>query len=75
VQTGQPWGIHQGHHLRFLTPDIIGRFGISKPDAEDTVAGNSPFVENRQHFALFGREAFHRITIQSSDARHGVYPP
>jgi hypothetical protein len=60
---------------RFLTPGIIGHCGIRKPEAEDTVAGNAPFIERRQRFALFGREAFHRITIQGSDVRHGVYPP
>jgi len=66
---------HQGHHRRFLTPGIIGRCGISKPYAEDTVAGNAPVVEYRQRCALFGREALHRIPIQSSDVWHGVYPP
>jgi hypothetical protein len=75
VQPCQPWGIHQGYHRRFLTPGIIGRCDIRKPDAEDTVAGNAPFVEHRQRFACFGREALHRIPIQGSDARHGFSPP
>jgi len=75
VQPGQPWGMHQSYHLRFLTPGLIGRCGIRKPDAEDTVAGNAPVVAHRQRVARFGREALHRIPIQGSDVRHAFYPP
>ena len=60
--------------VRFLTPGIIGRGGIRKPEAEDPVAGNAPVVEHRQRVAFFGREALHRIPIQGSDTRHGGSP-
>jgi hypothetical protein len=70
AQTGQTWRVYQRHHAGFPAPGIIGRFRIGKPHAEDSVTGDSPFVEYRQSIALFRRETLNWIAVQRDYMRH-----
>ncbi len=63
VQTRQTRRVDQRDHAGFSAPGVIGRFGIGKPYAEDSVTGDSPLVEHCQSVALFRCETLYRIAV------------
>jgi hypothetical protein len=70
VEPGETGRIHQHDAIVLPRPRRVRRGGVGKPEREDPVARDPPFIEDRQGMAFLGPEALHRVAIEGDDARH-----